>query len=152
MLVIRLAELSHDKDYQGKDDKDIIIGILKDLITLIEDDFKYKKLYNQERTTEYKVHKKIEPELYLELVKIYLSKTDTTKPQNITKAKILVDYLLNNMKSDSMNPKAIQYMSKIKEDLCKSTDMKQPDIDDIINEIQQYIEEIQTAQAIKNEK
>jgi hypothetical protein len=44
MVVIRLAELSHAKQYQQKG---MIERIIKDGVTRIKDDFKYKKLYNQ---------------------------------------------------------------------------------------------------------
>jgi vacuolar-type H+-ATPase subunit H len=50
-----------------------------------------------------------------------------------------------------MEEKAIQDMSKVKEDLCKSIDTKQSNtFDVIIQETKRYIEEIQNLQAARN--
>jgi hypothetical protein len=89
--------------------------------------------------------------LYLEFVESYLSKIDTTDAKDIARAGNRIDYLINNMKSDSMDKKTIQDMSRIKEDFCKKPDMKQADtFATIIKETQKYIEEIKTLQAAKN--
>ena len=44
MLAIRLAELSHAKQYQ---EKGMMRRVIKDGVIWIQDDFKYKELYNQ---------------------------------------------------------------------------------------------------------
>ncbi|MFA7717713.1 MAG: hypothetical protein WC875_03275 [Candidatus Absconditabacterales bacterium] len=149
MIVIRLAELSHAKQYQQKG---MIGRIVKDAITWTENDFTYKKLYDKEGTIEYEAHKIIEPEIYLEFVEYYLSKIDSADSKDTARAEHLIDYLVNNMKSDAMDKRAIQHMSKIREDLCKKYDiMRSKTFNDIIQDIKKYIKEIQNVQAGRNE-
>ena len=86
MLAIRLAELSHAKQYQ---EKGMMRRVIKDGVTWIQDDFQYKELYNQKWTIEYEAHKIIEPEIINEFLELYASKIDTTDAQQVTKADII---------------------------------------------------------------
>jgi hypothetical protein len=85
-------------------------------------------------------------------VEYYLSKIDSADSKDTARAEHLIDYLVNNMKSDAMDKRAIQHMSKIREDLCKKYDiMRSKTFNDIIQDIKKYIKEIQNVQAGRNE-
>jgi len=88
----------------------------------------------------------------MKFIEIYLSKIDSTDTKDLARAGKWVDYLLNDMKSDSIDEKAIQDMSKVKEDIDKKLEMTQSNtFNDIIQETQRYIKEIENVQAVKND-
>jgi hypothetical protein len=91
MIIMRLAELSHSKQFQ----KEVMRWrMIKDATKFMTNGFSYGKLYNTEWTIEYDAHKIIEPKLYKEFLRKYLSKIDTSKSKDLSKAEYRVDYIL----------------------------------------------------------
>lgn len=90
MLAIRIAELSHAKQYQ---EENMIGRIFADGVMRINNNFRYKRMYEQKGTIEYEAHKIIEPQIINEFLELYASKMDTTNAQQIAKADIIFDAL-----------------------------------------------------------
>jgi len=99
MVSIRLAELSHAKQYQGKR---MILRMLKDGVKLLENGFKYDKMYDQKETIEFEAHKEVEPELYVEFIQSYRDKIDIHDAKENIRAIERIEFLSENMDKEKM--------------------------------------------------
>ncbi|EKD25304.1 MAG: hypothetical protein ACD_80C00086G0002 [uncultured bacterium (gcode 4)] len=107
IIEVRLAELSHSKQFQKGH---MTLRMIKDMIMLIKAGWNGRKLYEKKWSIEYEAHKIIQPELINEFIEMYISKIDTTDIQQVIKAKnIFSIYEYNKKQIDTLN-KNLQFI------------------------------------------